>query len=571
MNNTVPIDKNKKKILTLKIMYILSLLGMLSLVCAIHITREKPEEKGDQQTYNNISELWCVDNKETKKADLKKLGEHIDEETGKLSLYYTLPELTEDVDLVYRSKDVYTRVLVDGEEIYATYVYDSPYYNESPGNLWNMLKVGKVYSQKQLEIEITMVYDTSSITVDSLYLGDKADIIVAVCADNVIGIVISSLLMLLGVVLVVIDYLPAYGHAKKHHGLWWVGLYALLTGLWGVLETNTMQFFVPDMRIIQVIDNMLMLFSTVPLVIYINNELGILQNRIVRMLSYSCVLYGVLAVVFQYTGFTDMHAMLAPSSIFSVSTDIAMSVWLVVKCIKTKKAKKPIINSLLITIGVILRSLCSVVETVRSLRVDRLDRAGLIRVGMLLLCICFAIGSQINTYKIVAQGMKYELVSKLAYSDGLTGLGNRTAYLEKLDEYKNNSSHLKHLGIVYLDVNDLKKVNDNLGHDYGDRLIKSAAGIIDESFGIFGKSYRIGGDEFCVLMSGDNIEEDYKNALDIFKDRINEKNNSKIYDYTINIAHGFSNCDDISADGIEEAIAKADSEMYKDKARLKGI
>lgn len=91
----------------------------------------------------------------------------------------------------------------------------------------------------------------------------------------------------------------------------------------------------------------------------------------------------------------------------------------------------------------------------------------------------------------------------------------------------------KHLEIqikmVYLDVNDLKKVNDNLGHEYGDKLLKSAAKIISESFGAFGKSYRIGGDEFCVLMSGENIEENYDKGLILFKSMIEDKNNSGKY------------------------------------------
>lgn len=562
-------DKGYKQIRVLMIVYLLGLLGMLSLIFAINITREEPKGFSNQKTYEEITSYWSLDEEGKVIADVKKLGEYMDEESGILSIYYSLPELSEDVDFMYRSKDVYTKVLIDGEVIYETSVYESPFYNKSPGNLWNMMNINSKYSGKQIELQITMVYDTSAITVDSLYLGDKADIILAICEENAVGIVVSILLMLLGVVLIVIDFLPTTGRAKKRHGLWWVGLYALITGFWGIIETNVMQFFVQDMRILQLVDNMLMMFSTVPLVIYINVELGILQNKLIRVLSYLCALYGFACVLIQYNGTIDVHSMLMPSSAFMVTTDIAMCVWLIIKCCKTKKANKPIINCLLITIGVILRSNCTVLETVRSIKADRLDRAGLIRIGMLLLCICFAIGSQIETYKIIEHGLKYDLVSRLAYSDGLTGLGNRTAYLEALDKYKSDNKDIDQLGIVFLDVNDLKKVNDNYGHEYGDKLIKTSAKIIDESFGTFGKSYRIGGDEFCVLMTDKNLEENYEKALVVFNSMIDEKNSLETKKYSVVIAHGFAVCEKISSNGIEEAIANADSEMYKNKAQLK--
>lgn len=572
MDKDVSKKKNERRILGLKLVYVLGLIGMLSLILAVNLTKEKPNKDNEVKTYEEITKKWSLDKEGNKPVDVKKLGEYMDEERGVLSIYYLLPEINEKVSLIYRSKDVYTRVLVDGEILYETSVYESPLYNKSPGNLWNILNIGPKYSEKCVELQITMVYDTAAVTVDSIYLGDKADIIVAIFGENWVGFVVSVLLMLLGVVLFVVDFLPAYGRTRKKRGLWWIGIYALLTGLWGMIETNTIQFLIEnDMRILQLIDNMLMIFLTIPLVMYIDTELGVLQNRLIRVLSYLCVVYSLTCVVSQYTGITDMHKLLPLSAGFMVTTDTAMCIWLIVKCIKTKKAGKVTINCALITLGVMFSTIFSTAEAVRSLQSDRLDRAGLTRIGMLLLCICFAIESQIETYKVVEHGMKYDFVSKLAYSDGLTGLGNRTAYLEQLDEYKSKSDEVDELGVVYLDVNDLKKVNDGLGHEYGDKLIRNAAKIIEQSFGVYGKAYRIGGDEFSVLIEGKNIQDKYSKALVDFKNKIEEKNNNGNNKYIIKIAHGFSICENVTAYGIEDAIARADSEMYSNKAMLKAL
>lgn len=556
-----------KKIITF--LYALGLLGMFSILVFIGISRQEQEQKEKEETYKDITASWTLDREGTQPINVKKLGEYMDVESGVLSIYYQLPEMGADVSLVYRSKDVYTRVLVDEEVIYETSVYESRLYNKSPGNLWNVLTVNSKYSSKCLEIQIIMVYDTDAITVDSLLFGDKADIILGLFADNIFGIVVSLLLILLGAVLIVIDFLPSYGRAKKHHGLFWIGIFALLTGAWSLIETNVLQFCVKDMRILQLIDNMIMMIDTMPLLLYLNSEYEILRNRWMRILGYLGTGNILLCVAVQYIGSKDLHHMLNGGLLIMVITDFSLCIWLIRLFFKLKREKKPVLNCFLQIIG--FCSLCSfsIFETIRSTFVDRMDRAGLLRVGMLILCICFAIGSQIETYKIVEQGLKFDLISKLAYLDGLTGLGNRTAYLEQLEEYEKNEKNIMQLGIVYLDVNNLKTVNDSQGHDFGDDLIRIAAKIIEDSFGHFGKAFRIGGDEFCVLMTGVNLKEKYAKGFEIFQQLVNEANKANWYSYEVHIAHGFAVCEEFTKEKIEEAIAIADSEMYQNKMELK--
>ena len=553
----------------LSFLYILGLLAMISIIASIIITRKEPVRDAKVETFQDITTSWTLDRDGTQAVEVKKLGEYMDAESGILSIYYQLPELDTDTSLVYRSKDVYTKVLVDEEVIYETSVHESPLYNKSPGNLWNILYINSEYSGKLLELQIYMVYDTNSITVDSLFIGDKADIILGLFADNLSGIFISMVLALLGIVLVVVDLLPSYGRTKKHHGLFWVGIYSTVGGVWGMIETNLLQFCFDDMRILQLLDNMLIILPTVPLLLYLHTEYNALKNKLMFLMTAIGVGYILICAYIQCEGTKDFHHMLNGGLYIMVITDFVMCTWLFIHFIKLKIAKKPSLNCFCMFMGLFSCCSCTVFEVFRSLSVDRIDRAVLIRVGMLMLCIFFAIGSQIETYKIVEQGLKYELISKLAYSDGLTGLGNRTAYLEELETYANNTKENTYLGVVYLDVNNLKTVNDKLGHEFGDELIKAAAKIIENSFGTLGKSYRIGGDEFCVLIPGIDLQEKYDNALDIFNNLIHETNNQKKYTYNIQIAHGFAICKELTRANIEDTIADADSIMYQNKTALK--
>lgn len=560
------IDKGQK---IFGLLYVLGLLGMLSIIVVICMSRQGQAQPEAEKTYQNISASWTLDLEGRQPVDVRKLGEYMDEEKGVLSIYYQLPELQSDVSLIYRSKDVYTRVLSDGEMIYETSVYDSKLYNRSPGNLWNILTIPSAYSSKCLELQIFMVYDTSAVTVDSLLLGDKADIILGLLGDNLFGIVVSALLILIGVVLIVVELLPSYGYARKNHSLFWVGVFALLTGVWSLIETNVLQFCVEDMRILQLIDNMLMVVDSMPLLMYLDSEYQIFKHRGMRILGYLNAGYILLCVALQYSTFRDLHHMLKGAILTMMVTDFVLFIWVVRMVFKLKKEKKLMMNCILQIVGVFCLWFLGIFESLRSMHADRMDRAGLVRVGMLLLCLFFAFSSQMEAHRIMEQGLKYDLISKLAYSDGLTGLGNRTAYLEQLEAYEQNEKIFIRLGIVYLDVNNLKKVNDQQGHEFGDELIRIAASIIADSFGHYGKAYRIGGDEFCVLMTGIDVEENYEKGKAVFRQLIDEANQAEWYTFKVQVAHGFAVCDDFTREKIDEAITIADSRMYEDKQELK--
>jgi len=106
-------------------------------------------------------------------------------------------------------------------------------------------------------------------------------------------------------------------------------------------------------------------------------------------------------------------------------------------------------------------------------------------------------------------------LARLAFSDNLTGLPNRSAFLERLEREVQRAARRGHrLGLLFLDLDGFKQVNDTLGHDCGDRLLVEAAGRLREALrpsdatalaaGAANDSgaARLGGDEFTVLLPG---------------------------------------------------------------------
>lgn len=99
-----------------------------------------------------------------------------------------------------------------------------------------------------------------------------------------------------------------------------------------------------------------------------------------------------------------------------------------------------------------------------------------------------------------------QLVRSRAYIDGLTGLNNRAAYEEHVDRLEDEiRGGTADFAIAVFDVNSLKEFNDRYGHKKGDEVIRSAAAALQSTFRE-GKLYRIGGDEFLVILESSYAE-----------------------------------------------------------------
>lgn len=549
--------------------YIILLAGMLLLVLLICFGKTMPETSIGNSDYTDLGDLWTLDEEGEKPVDFNKLGSYLPDGSDTLTIYYTLPDMAHDLDIVYRSKDVYTKLFAGDTLLYETSVSEHAFYNASPGNLWNITNIDHSYSGQTLSLQIQMVYDANAFTVDHVYLGSSVDYIIDFVHNKLNALLLSIIMIIMGAYFVIYDLLPGYRGNHKTHGLFYLGVYAMLVGMWSLIEANVLQFFVYDQRILQLVDNIIMIVDTLPLFLYLDCEQNVFKNPVTKWLAGIDLVYIAVCLVAQFSGITDLHVLLPGAQIALLAGSAILVIWTIRELITTRRNKTNSAPALFQMCGIVFLFLTGVAEYAKYTQADGMDRAQSLRLGMVFFIIFFGISSQLKTYRLLEQGMKYDIVSSLAYKDGLTGLGNRTAYLEQLDSCI--KTHLPQLGIVFLDINNLKQVNDTLGHEMGDELIKEAARIIDGSFGQIGKAYRIGGDEFCILIDSEPLTTVYQDALIKFQKLSEEANNTNIHHLQIHIAQGFSICKGLSEEKIDEAIKLADEAMYLDKKRLKGM
>ncbi len=139
--------------------------------------------------------------------------------------------------------------------------------------------------------------------------------------------------------------------------------------------------------------------------------------------------------------------------------------------------------------------------------------------------------------------------------DALTGFKNRMAYYEDIAKIEADKEKKEQpLGIIFADINGLKLVNDDLGHEAGDQLISGIARSITEVFPDANK-YRIGGDEFVILSYEEN-EEAFNEKLQLLGNSWQEGQSAAIGSVWLE-----------EATQLEKQVAAADKAMYCAKSR----
>lgn len=157
---------------------------------------------------------------------------------------------------------------------------------------------------------------------------------------------------------------------------------------------------------------------------------------------------------------------------------------------------------------------------------------------------------------------------KLLFSsthDTLTGLYNRGYFEEEI--HRLSSGRQNPVGVIIMDIDGLKLVNDKFGHAVGDELLRSFAYVLHKEFRSNDVVARLGGDEFGVLLplSPMNIVKKAVSRIQNSVKHYNETNPTYQLSYSI----GYFTTEDSGS--IAEAILMADTLMYQDKARGKGL
>ena len=153
-------------------------------------------------------------------------------------------------------------------------------------------------------------------------------------------------------------------------------------------------------------------------------------------------------------------------------------------------------------------------------------------------------------------------MQELAYHDPLTGAGNRLLLKERFDRLRH--SKVDSIGLLFMDMNGFKKINDTYGHDVGDRLLEIIVLRLNSVVRDTDFLCRLGGDEFVILFSNiDQVKLENKlKQIQVILEKPMVLNHETI---NVSASIGWYYTTDVLDANLEKMIEEADIAMYREK------
>ena len=526
----------------------------------------------DGRSLEDFSSAWYTgDNKEISLTDVGKYANRNTKGELEIYVYHIIPAyLVSDTVLNFRSKNLKFQVIIDNEVVYDFMPELQPVLSKGNGSCFHRITIKRESAGGKIGLKIFPIYNDGGSRINNIYLGRTWDYFGKILDQNSLGFQFSFITVVVGIILIIISifYKAGGSHNERNRVL---GMLTVCVGAWAASETLMLQFMFGHSSQLNEVNHLLLIFMPYFFMSYVYQDLEHSRDVLLKVSFVITVFELIIISGLSLSGIMDSH-----ESIFIIHICFAiiaiLSMAAVVENIIYCKKNKIKSNTLTIvfSIGVF------VLSAIWDLLSYYLDYAGrdngtVMRLGILVGVLILVIDSIRKLFEGIKKAEITDKVAEISYTDSLTGLPNRTAFEEKEKEIqeKLDSGEINKVLICQFDLNDLRKMNDNYGHAYGDRHIIKCAEIINKAFGNRGSAFRVGGDEFTVFVIGDGTEYIYERGILKLRELEREYNRTSDQLIQLHIAYGHAVYDREEFETLEKAEIEADKRMYEFKDRMK--
>lgn len=542
-----------KKNCSLLIILVAALITVLTMAAADALSINKIDS--EENARFKAAWSYSVDGGEFHTVELP----HIEkgEINSSVMLKNTLPQETiKGATVLLRTSQQNVEVFVAGELVYRDFDDVKP---PVPSSAYHFARMPENAAGKEITVELSSPYSRYAGCMNEIFIGSKASNVFFLLREGSFRFIIGIVILMVGLLLTLM-----FLFAKEHIntlGITYLGAFFASAGFWVTAESKLLQFIIPHPLAIS--NASVFALTLLPVFVglyYYSTQPGKLMrtgkaiNAVTFLVSLSV---GIIAIASPM-----LTVALFPAYLVAIGMCmLAVCGWIIADgAVKKRKASISVL-------GIAMFSVFGLAELVFYLSdVKTYNRSNLMTLGLLVFCVMLFIDLAQNFMRVNKDAVRVKTLTVLAYTDSLTGLPNRTAFLEKMANANAENSHVL-MGMF--DVNYLKQTNDSMGHLVGDALIRHSVKAIKSSIREEDELYRIGGDEFATI-----IEHDGGLRLSKLEKRLThvmEKENQKALSYRLSIAYGFAEFTAGRDKNLFETLALADKNMYDCKRRQKNL
>lgn len=538
------------------------ILSFISCVFAVLLISNGVERQNmEDNKVRSLNEGWYyIENGEKISVTLPAEIEY--HETDSLTLYND--DLTEANDSKYlRTTGVQhdTRIYAGEKELYR---FNDRDLKRNDTVLDNIICLAEL-PQNMDNTSLVMVFQNTgngSYIVHEVMVGGWTEVMSSLFLENIVSLFMTYSMIVLGILSMGLAVIMHRLHLDGKR-LVYASLFLLVCGFWCLTDSSFMQLLASYGKGVVYTNFYLFMLIMVPIVHYLKMTGEMRRYKFFDVFLYLCYINMIVQSIFVYTKTFEFFEML-PVTHFIFVAGVLISVVLSVHEYKRTADKDlAVCIRAFVTEGIV--GIITIICYIFKFNAYQ----NMFQIGILLfvLILLYSLGKE------MVESMKYrtevEAYRRMAEEDKLTGLKNRRAYDVMMQSMEENHRQCRNALMIFADLNGLKAVNDNFGHNDGDELITAAANCIENAYSELGDCYRVGGDEFCVIIFNPKYDES------AIRKRLSEeiiKYNQRYPErHALSIAYGSSYLRDENGNWKSVSIWRdeADQKMYLDKKRQK--
>ena len=398
--------------------------------------------------------------------------------------------------LTIRSRYASVRVWADDALIYEA----AQGREHALGSMWHFIPMSACAQADRLTVEL-QPYGSDTYTVESMLLDTPGAIRYALLWDNGPVILFGSVCLLLAISVLTAAALLRRWKSQAYAPLLAFALLLLLSGAWILLDSKITTMGGGNYAVSYFLSYAAFYLLDVPFLLYVR-QMTPNCRRLLTVLIWAVILNAGLSMALHMAGLVELrHTAVIVHALILVSLPVSTAAFW---DSAVRRRERRLRFSFLGQIAVYVFGLVSIA----LYHLDRLPAAkstSLYMVGLSILIAGMAVDMISSFGKFWRTKEAAEHYRRLAVVDIMTEMGNRNAFQGRLDALLEQNP--EQLAFVAFDVDDLKRINDQMGHHVGDQAIYTAALCIRAVFDAVGYCHRIGGDEFMVILTGKPVSQ----------------------------------------------------------------
>ena len=506
-------------------------------------------------------------------VDLSSLDDLPDFPEHSVTIRRQLPDAIEPgTELSFMTDNLMFHLYYGDEEVYA-FTPDVTLFGTPYASSFHFAPLSPANAGMTIQFEIECAYADSSSSIRQIRACDTTVYVQRYVRENGFAFVASLLVMFVG--LAVLFLYASIGHTEAVTlDLFSLGIVTILLGIWSEAQTLVVQLTTGQAGLARALEYLSLLFAPYPLVVFVGSLVESPHRKRCQQVALVATLItiGIVGVGTAVLGI-DMHYLLTSIHVL-MALAAALTVYQIVaraRVVGHDDTQKVLAENRLVIVGFLVFITCGLIDFYRFIASNRgvSDPALFLRCGLLFFVIILAQRAFRLAVAYVTRANRADVIEMMAYTDTLTGIGNRSAWHNMCTAVSESLHDGGDALACAFDVNFLKRVNDTYGHAAGDAHIQRAADTINRSFGVEGSCFRTGGDEFCALIVGENLMERYEMCRGLLETSLAEQCAAAEGEEPLSLAVGCALVSETAERTLDAAQELADQRMYAHKRSMK--